>query len=116
MGVLEGYLAGLDEPVRAVFSRVRALALEVVPEAEEGTGYGMPGLVLGGKPLLAVQAARKHLSLYPFSAQVVEDVRDRLVGYDVSKGTIRFSAEHPLPDDIVREVVRRRAAEILGPR
>jgi uncharacterized protein YdhG (YjbR/CyaY superfamily) len=51
---------------------------------------------------------------FPFSAQVVDAVRHRLPGFELSKGTIRFSVERPLPDDVVSEVVRLRAAEIAG--
>jgi uncharacterized protein YdhG (YjbR/CyaY superfamily) len=41
-------------------------------------------------------------------------VRDRLVGFDLSKGTIRFSVDEPLPDDVVRSIVLLRAQEISG--
>ena len=33
-------------------------------------------------------------------------------GFDLSKGTIRFTVEKALPDDVVRDVVRLRVAEI----
>jgi uncharacterized protein YdhG (YjbR/CyaY superfamily) len=45
---------------------------------------------------------------------VVEHVRDRLAGFAVSKGTIRFTVDHPLPDDVIREVVSARLTEITG--
>ncbi|WP_243890590.1 DUF1801 domain-containing protein [Cellulomonas dongxiuzhuiae] len=35
-------------------AHVYDLAREVVPDAQQGTGYGMPGLVHRGKPLLSV--------------------------------------------------------------
>ena len=50
--------------------------------------------------------------MHPFSPAVVEGVRDRLEGYDVAKGTIRFTAEHPLPEDVIRELVALRLAEL----
>ncbi|MEQ7736098.1 iron chaperone, partial [Escherichia coli] len=64
------------------------------------------------KPLVGVVAAAKHLSVFPFSPAVVEAVAGRLDGYSLSKGTIRFTADHPLPDDVVEEIVRLRHAEI----
>jgi uncharacterized protein YdhG (YjbR/CyaY superfamily) len=42
----------------------------------------------------------------------VDEVRDRLSGYELSKGTIRFTVEKPLPDDVIRDVVKLRQAEI----
>jgi uncharacterized protein YdhG (YjbR/CyaY superfamily) len=112
MGDVDDYLATLEAPARSALSRVRDLALEVEPAAEQGRSYGMAALRLRGKPLLGLLASQRHLSVFPFSPEVVDAVRDRLAGYDLAKGTIRFTAERPLPDDVVREVVRRRAAEL----
>lgn len=84
-----------------------------MPEAEEGMSYGMPALKLGGKPLLGVVMAAKHLSVFPFSPAVIHAVAGRLEGYSLSKGTIRFTASHPLPDDVLADIVRLRRAEIL---
>ncbi len=109
---MDEYLAGLDAPARAAFERIRDLALELVPQAEQGTSYGMAALTYQQRPLLAFRAARGHLSVFPFSARVVDAVRDQLPGFDLSKGTIRFTAVAPLPDEAVRAIVRHRMAEI----
>jgi uncharacterized protein YdhG (YjbR/CyaY superfamily) len=111
---VDDYFAGLDAPARAAFEHVRGLALELAPDAEPGTSYGLAALMYRRKPLLGFRAATGHLSLYPFSADVVASVRHRLAGYEVSKGTIRFTADRPVPDEVVREVVRLRLAEITG--
>jgi uncharacterized protein YdhG (YjbR/CyaY superfamily) len=114
MTAVDEYLAGLDEPVRLAFAGVLGTALEVVPDAEQGRSYGMAALRHRGKPLLGFLATKQHLSLFPFSTEVVDAVRDRLVGFDLSKGTIRFSVDKPLPDDVVRSIVLLRAQEIVG--
>lgn len=114
MGAVDDYFEALDESTRAVFEHIRGLALAVAPEAEQGESYGMAALKLRNKPLLAFRVAKGHVSVFPFSSSVVDEVRDRLPGFDLSKGTIRFSVDQPLPDDVVREVVRLRVAEIAG--
>ena len=113
MGTVDDSLAELPEPNRGCLQRVIEIARTVVPEAEEGMSYGMPALRFAGKPLLGVTAAAKHLSVFPFSPAVIDAVADRLEGYSLSKGTIRFTPEHPLPEDVVTEIVRLRRAEIL---
>jgi uncharacterized protein YdhG (YjbR/CyaY superfamily) len=97
---------------RTAFERIVAVVMAEAPEAEQGTSYGMPALKYRGRPLVGFAEAKDHLSLFPFSPAVVDQVRSRLEGYSLSKGTIRFSADHPLPDDVVRDVVRLRKAEI----
>jgi len=111
---VDDFLGGLDATTRAAFERIRDLAMEIVPEAEEGRSYGMAALRYQQKPLLGFAAAKHHLSIFPFSPQVVDAVRDRLTEFELSKGTIRFTADMPVPDEIVREVVRHRVDQIVG--
>src|SRR5687768_5552556 len=89
---VQDFLSTLPEPTRSAFTRLRDLALEVVPDAEEGTSYGLPALTYRSKPLLGFQAAKRHLSVYPFSSEALDTVRERLAGFATSKGTIRFTA------------------------
>jgi uncharacterized protein YdhG (YjbR/CyaY superfamily) len=111
---VDDYLAGLAPAESDALAHLRDVARTVVPDAVDATSYGMPALKASGKPLIGFVAAQRHLSLFPFSPAVVEHVRDRLAGFDVSKGTIRFTVDHPLPDDVIREVVSARLTEITG--
>ena len=114
MGTIDGYLAGLDESDRVALARVLAVALEEVSEAEQGTSYGIPALWFGGKPLLGFRASAKHLAVYPFSPAAVDAVRDELSDASLSKGTVRFTVEAPLPEQAIRDLVRARRDEIAG--
>ena len=91
---------------------MRAVVEEVAPEAEQGVSYGMPAYLNAGRPLLGFRAAKSHLSVFPFSPAAIEAVKDRLEGFDVSKGTIRFSPDAPVPDDVLADLVRARMREI----
>jgi uncharacterized protein YdhG (YjbR/CyaY superfamily) len=111
---VDDYFGGLDASQRAAFEHIRNLVMDLVPEAEQGTSYGMAALKYKQKPLLAFLAAKHHLSIFPFSSRVIDAVRDRLTGFELSKGTIRFTVAMPLPDEVVRDVVRHRMEEIVG--
>ena len=112
MGVLDDYLETLAEPARSAYERVRDVALALAPDAEQDVSYGMAVLKYHGKPLLGFKAARNHLSVFPFSPASIDAVKGQLPSAAVSKGTVRFSADQPLPDDVVRALVRSRIAEI----
>jgi uncharacterized protein YdhG (YjbR/CyaY superfamily) len=114
MSAVDDYFAGLDASSRATFEHIRNLVKDMVPEVEEGTSYGMAALKYRQKPLLAFRAAKQHLSIFPFSSRVVDAVRDRLTAFELSKGTIRFTVAMPLPDDVVRDIVRCRIEEIVS--
>ena len=111
---MEDYLTGLAGPERAALERVRALVHGLAPGAEEGKSYGVQAFLVAGRPLLGFAAAKKHLSIFPFSPAALDTVRDRLTGFDVAKGTIRFSPDHPIPNDVLADLVRARLREIAG--
>jgi uncharacterized protein YdhG (YjbR/CyaY superfamily) len=112
MSAMDEYLDGLPQEQREALARVRAVVAGVAPEAQEGVSYGMPAFLYAGRPLLGFRAAKKHLSVFPFSPAAIEAVEDRLEGFDLSKGTIRFSPDRPLPEDVLANLVQARKEEI----
>lgn len=114
MGEVTDYLAGLDGPDGAALRHVYAVALEVCPEAAEGRSYGMPALLVHGKGYASAMRAKDHLSVFPFSGRVLGALSDRLEDFDWAKGTLRFTAVHPVPDEVLRAIFAARAAEIEG--
>jgi len=71
--------------------------------------YGVPGFRLNGKLLVSYGAATKHCAFYPGS--IVRAFKNELKNYDTSKGTIRFAADEPLPNALVRKIVKARIAQ-----
>src|SRR3954470_12652849 len=92
---MDEYLADLPAERKTALERVRGVVARVVPDAEEGRSYGVPAFIYAGRPLLGFSAAKKHLSIFPFSPAAIEAVRERLDGFDLAKGTIRFSPTGP---------------------
>ena len=45
------------------------------------------------------------------SGTTVEAHKEELEGYDTSKGTIRFQAEAPLPEALIRKLILARLKE-----
>jgi uncharacterized protein YdhG (YjbR/CyaY superfamily) len=39
-------------------------------------------------------------------------VKDRLAGFDLSKGTIRFTPDRPVPEDVLVDLIGARQEEI----
>jgi uncharacterized protein YdhG (YjbR/CyaY superfamily) len=112
---MDEYLAGLPPAQREALEHVRAVVAAAAPGAEEGESYGMPAFLYAGRPLLGFRAAKRHLSLFPFSPAAVEAVAGRLGGYDLAKGTVRFTPDRPVPDGVIAELVRVRLREIEAP-
>jgi uncharacterized protein YdhG (YjbR/CyaY superfamily) len=112
MGEVTEYIAGLEEPARALLERLRMRTLALVSGAEEGRSYGMAALRYRGRPLISVVAAKHGYSLFPFSSEIVEGVVADLPGFESTKGGIRFTDAHPIPDEVYDRIVRDRRNEI----
>jgi uncharacterized protein YdhG (YjbR/CyaY superfamily) len=65
------------------------------------------------KVLVWYAAFTQHCSLFP-TASVLGQYRDELKGYKVSKGTVQFPVDEPLPAALVKKLVRARVLEAQG--
>lgn len=103
---VDEYLAQLDwEEGRAALERLRGIVREEAPGAEECISYGMPGYKQNGY-LLGFAAFKYHCSFFP--GGTAQDFADELRGFKTSKGTIQFSPESPIPEPLVRRIIRAR--------
>ena len=59
-------------------------------------------------------ASARHLSSFPHGGSVLWELSDDLVGYSVSKGTLRFPADSPLPEELVSELIAARRQQLGG--
>jgi len=112
MESIDEALAGLPQTEQQALQRVIDIARRVAPDAIDGVSYGVPALKVAGKPLIGVRSSAHHLSVIPFSPAAIDVVRPELEGFSVSKGTIRFTAESPLPEAIIERLVAARLTEI----
>lgn len=107
----DDYLATLSPDKRATLEKVRKAIRAAAPEAEEGMSYGMPAFILG-KPIAGYAASASHCAYYPMSGAVVSKLKAELVGYETSKGAIRFPIGEPLPATLIRKLVEARLSEL----
>ncbi|MGH9497485.1 MAG: iron chaperone [Candidatus Sulfotelmatobacter sp.] len=108
---VDDYLAGVPEPAASTLKHIRAVIRSVVPkETTEVISYGIPMFKLNGM-LVGYAAFAKHCSLFPTGSGVIEQFAKDLKGYSINKGTIRFQPDKPLPDALIKKIVRARVKE-----
>jgi uncharacterized protein YdhG (YjbR/CyaY superfamily) len=107
---VDEYLAGVPEPARSTLQKVRKVIRSVVPaETTEAISYRMPVFQYKG-PLVWFGAFSDHCSLFP-TGSVIEAFKSELKGYTISKGTIQFPVDKPLPAALLKKLVKARIAE-----
>ncbi|SRR5260370_27450169 len=105
------YLAGVPEPARSALNKIRAaIRAAVPPEATEIISYGIPAFYYKGV-LVWFAAFANHCSLFP-TAAVIEAFKNELKGFTISKGTIQFPTDKPLPTALIQKMVKARVAQI----
>lgn len=109
---IEETLAALPARQRAALQALRETIAAAAPEAAETISYGMPAFRYHGRSLVSYAAFKAHCSFFPMSSALIEAHRDELAGFATAKGTLRFTPEHPLPNDLVERIVRERMAQI----
>ena len=107
---IDEYLAAIRDDQRAALEQLRATIQATAPQAEECISYQLPAFRQDGM-LVAFGATSRHCAFYLMSSSTVEAHQDELRGYDTSKGTIRFPADRPLPEALVRKLIEARLAE-----
>lgn len=103
------YLEQIPAAQRKALQALRKQILAAAPGAEEHFGYGLPGFKHNGHPMLYLGAAKNHVALY---GSVPAGFKERLKDFTVSKGTIQFTPEKPLPAGLVKDIVKAKVAEI----
>ena len=73
--------------------------------------YGMPGFQYKGHYLIGYAAFKSHLSIFPTSLPI-EMLPEELNNFVTSKGTIRFTVEHPLSEKIIIKLIELRKKQI----
>jgi len=108
---IDEYLARVRPDQRRALEKLRRTIRAVAPQTTECISYGIPTFRLNGRSLVFFAAFANHCSLYPASSTLLKQFRDDLKDFEMSKGTIRFSPDKPLPTELVRKLVRARMTE-----
>jgi uncharacterized protein YdhG (YjbR/CyaY superfamily) len=105
---IDAYLAAVPEERRPVLEVLRQRIRAIAPDAEEVTSYGIPAFRVEGKVVIGFRANRSDYSIYPFSGGAAQRFPEELQGRTVTSGSIHFTAEDPISDDLLRRIIEWR--------
>jgi uncharacterized protein YdhG (YjbR/CyaY superfamily) len=106
---IDEYIASFPPEVQEKLQGIRAVIRRAAPDAEEAIRYGIPTFRQNGN-LVHFAAFKDHLSFFP-TPSGVGAFRKELSSYSLSKGTIQFPLDKPVPYDLVERIVRFRVEE-----
>ena len=108
---VDEYIGMQPSPAREILERVRGTIRKAVPAAEEVISYNIPAYRLHGRVFLYFAGWRKHYSLYPLSEGLIAAFKADIERYELSKGTVRFPLDEPVPLKLIERLAKFRARE-----
>jgi uncharacterized protein YdhG (YjbR/CyaY superfamily) len=111
--LVDQYLKTVPEPHRSTLKKLRQTILKIEPKAKEVISYGMPAYKIDEGIICGFLASKKHCSYFPFSGSVLKDLVKETAKYDQSIGTLRFEVDKPLPQSLVRKLIKVKKTELL---
>jgi len=105
---IDTHLTGMPADKRAVLETLRERIRAIVPDAEEVISYGIPAFRVEGKVVIGFKANKNDYSIYPFSGGAADRFSKELDGRIVTSGSIHFTPDDPIPDDLLRRIIEWR--------
>lgn len=105
------YIGHFPKDVQAILETIRSTIQKAVPEAEEVISYNVPAFKYHGW-IFYYSAYKKHFSLScPPPWTIHEVFKKELSGYEMSKSTIQFPLDKPVPVKLITDMAKFRAKE-----
>jgi uncharacterized protein YdhG (YjbR/CyaY superfamily) len=108
---VDEYISTFPDDAQRVLRQVRQTIRRAVPRGEELISYQIPAYRLPDGPALYFAGWKKHYSLYPATAAILDALARELEPYEVRKGTIRFPLSAPVPVKLIARIAKLRAQE-----
>jgi len=108
---VDEYLGTVPPGARAALDKLRATIEAAAPEATETISYKILAYKLDDRMVVWCAGFKDHVSLYPVSGAIREELGGDLEPYLSGKGTIRFALDERLPVTLVKKIVKIRIRE-----
>jgi uncharacterized protein YdhG (YjbR/CyaY superfamily) len=104
---VDDYIAAQPSATQVRLRELRAIFRAALPDATEVISYGVPTYKFPGGNLYFA-AAKKHCAVYAAAVHLFPDELRGLVG---EKGTLRFSLDRPVPEELLMRLLTATVAE-----
>lgn len=99
------YLATLDETKAKTIRSIFATLTAKFKKAEIVIAWNQPMLKQDGRYLFGASAQKAHILIAPFNADIIDELRPRLEGYEVNKKTIRVPVDWTVDKKLLTDMV-----------
>lgn len=110
---VDEYIAEAPEEIRPLLEQMRKIIRSAVPpEATETISYAIPTFDLAGRHLVHFAGFKSHIGFYPTGSGFAA-FAEEFAPYKSGKGSVQLPLDQPLPEELLKRVVRYRVEMVL---
>jgi len=109
---IDEYISWFPKETQKVLEQVRTTIKKAAPEAGEAISYAIPTFTMNKTYLVYFAAWKNHISIYP-APTGNEAFKKDFSSYKISKGTVQFPLDKPMPLGLITKIVKFRIKENL---
>lgn len=102
---IDEYIMGFPEDLAIKLEKLRQTIKKAAPNTTEAISYAIPTFKMDGKNLVHFAGYKNHIGFYPGTG-AVEAFKNELSGYNLSKGTVQFPLDKPIPSGLISNMVK----------
>ncbi|MBL8024954.1 MAG: DUF1801 domain-containing protein [Fibrobacteres bacterium] len=106
---IDSYISQFPAATQKLLKQFRAIVSRAAPKATETIAYQIPTFYLNGN-LVHFAAYESHIGFYP-TPSAIRSFKKELAAYKTSKGAVQFPIDEPLPENLIKKMVRFKVKE-----
>jgi uncharacterized protein YdhG (YjbR/CyaY superfamily) len=109
---VDAFIKASPKQTRAKLKQFRQIVRTTVPGAEEKISYKMPVYKYKGMGFIGFAGFKNHIGFYGMTGMFFEQYKKELKDYKVSKGTVQFPLDKPLPVSLIKKLLKARIKRV----
>ncbi|PKA02040.1 hypothetical protein CH369_02380 [Leptospira levettii] len=106
---IDEYIHSFPKDIQILLNHVREIIREEAPNAKEAIKYAIPTFIQNGN-LVHFAAYKNHIGFYALPSGNIKFQKE-ISKFKSGKGSIQFPISEPMPDELIRKIVRFRIKE-----
>jgi uncharacterized protein YdhG (YjbR/CyaY superfamily) len=108
----DDFFAKLDADAKKLAEDIFAVIQKKYPKLELVVAWNQPMLRVGKDYIFGLSVSKNHLSINPWSTEVLQAISPRLDGLKVNKHTFQVPLNWKINQSLLHDMVKRRIAEL----
>ncbi|MBL0953907.1 MAG: DUF1801 domain-containing protein [Leptospira sp.] len=106
---IDEYILSFPKDIQIILNHIRYIIQEEAPNAKEAIKYAIPTFIQNGN-LVHFAAFKNHIGFYALPSGNIAFQKE-ISKFKSGKGSIQFPITEPMPDELIRKIVRFRLKE-----